>query len=85
MNKINATVGKNTDRDPNSKQPEYKGKVACCPYCGEGPIYLSLWVKTNGQTGEKFFGGEAQAPREKVPPPQKAAPATEDFSDDIPF
>jgi hypothetical protein len=63
--RINTTVGKNNDRQEGSKQPEYKGKVDKCPYCNEGPIYTSYWVRTNGQTGERFFSGEAQKPREK--------------------
>jgi hypothetical protein len=80
--KINTTVGKNKDRQ-NDRQPEYRGKVDRCPYCSAGPIYLSYWVKTNGTTGEKFFGGEAQKPRDQ----QQAAPKEEapPFDDGIPF
>jgi hypothetical protein len=83
--KINTTVGKNKDRQ-NDRQPEYRGKVDRCPYCNAGPIYTSYWVKTNGTTGEKFFGGEAQAPRNQEQ--QKPAPVSSEpppFDDDIPF
>ena len=83
--KINTTVGKNKDRQ-NDRQPEYRGKVEKCPYCGEGPIYTSYWVKTNNTTGEKFFGGEAQKPRDKDAPKPAAEPQRDDpFDDDIPF
>jgi hypothetical protein len=84
MSKINTTVGKN-DRRENERQPEYRGKVDTCPYCNKGPIYLSYWVKTNGQTGEKFFGGEAQAPRTAAAPPSSAPVNDAPFDDSIPF
>ena len=77
--RINTTVGRNKDKQKEN-QPDYRGKVEKCPYCGEGPIYTSYWVKTNKSTGERFFGGEAQAPRER----QQAAPPAEDFDGDLP-
>jgi hypothetical protein len=85
--KINTTVGKNKDRQ-NDRQPEYRGKVDKCPYCNAGPIYTSYWVKTNGTTGEKFFGGEAQKPFDKneqsASKPAPRAPV-DPLDDDIPF
>ena len=44
------TLGKNKDKKKET-HPDYSGKINV-----EGKAYyLSAWVKTNKQTGEKFF------------------------------
>ena len=80
QNKNSGTLGRNqkfATQAPGA--PEYKGKIEI-----DGQLYwLSAWIKTNSQTGEKFFSLDAQA---ADPAPQQAAPAAAAPADDeIPF
>jgi len=63
--------------------PNYKGKINV-----DGrTYYLSAWIQTNKETGEKFFSGSVEAPqdaREAKPAESKAG--YDDFDDSsIPF
>lgn len=80
QNKNSGTLGRNQKfAQQATGAPEYKGKIEI-----EGQLYwLSAWIKTNSQTGEKFFSLDAQA---ADPAPQQTAPASQGPApDDIPF
>ena len=82
LGKVDKDKPENAERDT-EKWPDYKGTLNV-----DGvEYYLSAWVKTNGQTGEKFFSGAIQVAEKKTAAP--ATPASgggmDGFEDDIPF
>ena len=81
------TLGKNMNRTKDT-HPEYSG---ACTIGGVG-YWISAWVKTNRDTGEKFFSlafkvkQPLSAGLKTIGPPlQKDAPPIEQPNDDIPF
>ena len=74
------TLGKNKHKTEDT-HPEYAGQINI-----EGVEYwLSGWIKSNGETGEKFFSLSAKA-KDAKPKPKAAKPDGWDkMADDIPF
>lgn len=80
-NNNRGSLGKNK-RKTEDTHPEYSGQINI-----EGVEYwLSAWVKTNGETGEKFFSISAKAKEAKkeAPKPKREADF-EEMAGDIPF
>lgn len=74
------TLGKNTRQRPDKKDPEYSGEVKV-----DGTEYwLSAWIKTNGETGEKFFSLAFRPKGEKKPVEAKQEFKDDDLGD-VPF
>jgi len=70
------TLGKNKRKEKDT-HPDYSGQINV-----EGTDYwLSGWLKTNKETGEKFFSLSVK-PKE---PRREKKQQKEDFSDNIPF
>jgi len=79
------TLSRNKDKDAegaNEKWPDHKGKININ---GQW-FWLSAWIKTNRETGEKFFSGSiGEEVKPKGQKPKEEAPKPKDFDDDIPF
>lgn len=79
------TLSRNKDKDQegaNPKWPDHKGRININ---GE-EFWLSAWVQTNKETGEKFFSGKiGERVKPKGEKTQEPAKAGNDFDDDIPF
>ena len=76
------TFGKNKNKEPGSKQPDWKGKINVNGVAH----WLDGWVR-QGQDGEKFISMSIK-PKEAKPPATEPAPARQaprSSSDDIPF
>jgi len=79
------TLSRNKDKDQegaNPKWPDHKGRININ---GE-EFWLSAWVQTNKETGEKFFSGKIG---EKVKPKgekqERSSGGALDPDDEIPF
>ena len=71
------TLGKNKRREKDS-HPEYTGKLNV----GGVDYWLSAWLKTNKETGEKFFSLTVNPKGAKK---KAKAESHDEFNDDIPF
>lgn len=76
------TLGRNKDKNPDDpeqeKWPDHKGMINV----DGNDYYLSAWVKTNSNTGEKFFSLKVKRKESDAKPEPKPQA---DFDDDIPF
>ena len=74
------TLGKNKRKQQDS-HPDYAGQINI-----DGVEYwLSGWVKTNANTGEKFFSLSVKPKQAKAEKAESAAPTAPDFDDALPF
>lgn len=75
------TLGKN-QRKTEDKHPEYAGEINV-----DGTDYwLSAWVKTNGQTGEKFFSLSVKKKEARgAAKPSSLKPPADEPNDDLPW
>jgi hypothetical protein len=75
------TLGKN-QRKTEDKHPEYAGEINV-----DGKDYwLSGWVKTNGQTGDKFFSLSVKPKEQRGAATAKPSTLVQgEPDDDIPF
>lgn len=80
------TLGKNNSRTKET-HPEYSG---ACTINGKG-YWINAWVKTNRESGEKFFSLSFKeklplgAGLKRVGPPLEPPPETQGPDDQIPF
>lgn len=73
------TLGRNKRRESDA-HPEYSGRLNV-----DGKEYwLSAWVKTNKETGEKFFSLSVR-PKEQKQSNPSAETVFDDMADDLPF
>lgn len=77
------TLGKN-QRKTEDKHPEYAGEINV-----DGTDYwLSAWVKTNGQSGEKFFSLSVKKKGSRgagTAKPSSVKPPADEPNDDLPW